>query len=567
MISREIISSLLVKIYGKQQGRIALDRVSELIGFYYKNQPPSTKLFSHEDIILITYGNTLMHEEEPPLSVLKRFANQYLKNVVTVIHLLPFFPFSSDDGFAVTDFMTVDPALGDWNDIAAFKDGFGLMFDWVLNHISSKSHWFKNYLSGKKGFEQLAIEVDPETDVSQVTRPRALPLLTPFKKKNGQIVHLWTTFGADQIDLNYASIDVLLKMLEVLLLYVKQGTTILRLDAIAYLWKELGTSCIHHPKTHALVRLFRAVLDMVAPHVAILTETNVPHKENISYFGDNGNEAQMVYNFSLPPLLLHTFITEDSRILCHWAKNLQTDLKKAVFFNFTASHDGIGMRPLEGILTEQQMAAMTNQVSQNEGRISYCNNPDGSKSPYELNITYLDALRQKSDTDLKHIRRFLASQAIALTLPGVPGIYIHSILGSRNWHEGVRKTGRARSINREKLQEETVVAELTKPDSFRSSIFFPYYNLLKIRRQQPAFHPKATCKVLDLGSKVFGLIRENNHQKIYALTNVSSVLVEVSILEEDSDRKVQDLITQEEYNLARIRLLPHQTLWLKQYLN
>jgi sucrose phosphorylase len=563
MASRERISSLLVEIYGEQQGRIALDRLMELIAYFPANQYPSPKRFSHKDVILITYGNTLMHEEEPPLSVLRRFTDHYLKDIVTFIHLLPFFPFSSDDGFAVTDFTMVDPAFGDWKNIAAFKENFGLMFDWVLNHVSAKSLWFENYLSNKKGFGQLAIEVDPKTDLSQVIRPRTLPLLTPFKKKNGQIVYLWTTFSTDQIDLNYTSIDVLLKMLAVLLLYVKKGAMILRLDAVAYLWKEVGTSCIHHPKTHALVRLFRAVLDMVAPHVAIITETNVPHKENISYFGDDGNEAQMVYNFSLPSLLLYTFITEDSRIFCHWAENLQTGFKKAVFFNFTASHDGIGMRPLEGILTKQQMVAMTNQVTQNKGHISYKDNPDGTQSPYELNITYLDALRQKSDTDLTHIRRFLASQAIPLTLPGVPGIYIHSILGSRNWHEGVHKTGRARSINREKLQEKNVLAELTRHDSFRSSIFFPYYNLLRIRREQPAFHPDATCKILDIGPKAFGLTRENNHQKIYALTNISSTLVEISILGEGSSGKVQDLITQKKYTPARIRLLPHQTLWLR----
>ena len=558
----EIISSLLVEIYGEQKGRAAFKRIYEIVEAFPCERHQPQKIFSQKDVVLITYGDTLLDAEKSALAVLKEFADGYLKEAVTAIHLLPFFPFSSDDGFAVIDFLTVDSALGNWDDIAALKGDFDLMFDWVLNHVSAQSPWFQNYLSNKKGFEQLAIEVDPKMDLSQVTRPRTLPLLTPFSKKDGQTVHLWTTFSPDQIDLNYKSIDVLLKMIEVLLFYIQKGAVILRLDAVAYLWKEVGTNCIHHLKTHALVRLFRAVLDQVAPHVAIITETNVPHQENIAYFGDHGNEAQMVYNFSLPPLLLHTFLTEESHILSRWLSDLQTGSTMTTFFNFTASHDGIGVRPLEGILTERQMAVLIERVSQNGGRVSYRNNPDGTRSPYEINITYLDALRQKSDTDQDHIQRFLASQALALALPGVPGVYIHSLLGSRNWQEGVLKTGQPRSINRRKLPQEEVVMELNDPNSFRAKIFFCYRSLLKLRRKQPAFHPNSAWKVLDLGSKVFCLVREADQQKIYALTNVSSESLEVSIPEENLSRKIRDLITQEKYTLNRIRLLPHQTLWL-----
>ena len=563
MTPLETIASLLVEIYGEQRGRVAFRRVRKITETFSNKPDQPKKIFSQKDVVLITYAGTLLHPDKPALTVLKQFSDGYLKEAVTVIHLLPFFPFSSDDGFSVLDFMSVDPPLGDWDDIAALKYNFDLMFDWVLNHVSAQSPWFQNYLSIKEEFEQLAIEVDPKMDLSQVTRPRTQPLLTAFTKEDGRTVHLWTTFSADQIDLNYKSIDVLVKMIEVLLFYVQKGAVILRLDAVSYLWKEVGTNCIHHLKTHALVRLFRAVLDQVAPHVAIITETNVPHQENISYFGDHGNEAQMVYNFSLPPLLLHTFLTEDSRVLSRWVGDLQTGSTMTTFFNFTASHDGIGVRPLEGILTEQQMNLLMEQVRQNGGRVSYRNNPDGTRSPYELNITYIDALRQKSDTDQQHIQRFLASQAIALALPGVPGVYIHSLLGSRNWQEGVLKTGRPRSINREKLPQEEVVTELKDPNSFRARIFFPYRNLLKLRRKLPAFHPNSAWKVLDLGPKVFCLVRHDDRQKIYALTNVSSELLEVSIPGENSARKVRDLITQEEYTLFRIRLLPHRTLWLQ----
>jgi len=119
---------------------------------------------------------------------------------------------------------------------------------------------------------------------------------------------------------------------------------IARLDAVAFLWKELGTNCLHLPETHELVKLFRDVCEIVAPRAIILTETNVPHAENVSYFGQ-GDEAHMVYQFSLPPLLLHAFITGNGQYLTHWASGLEPPPAGCTFFNFTASHDGVGVRP------------------------------------------------------------------------------------------------------------------------------------------------------------------------------------------------------------------------------
>ncbi|MGD9213113.1 MAG: sugar phosphorylase [Desulfobacteraceae bacterium] len=562
MIEMQAISSLLEKIYGQAMGRCAFERIAKLIDSYPLIQGRSQNFFSQQDVILITYGDSLKLPGRSPLSTLKHFADEYLSEIVTLIHILPFFPFSSDDGYAVKDFETVDPRLGTWSDVIALKDNFGLIFDWVLNHISSKSIWFENYLHEKKGFENLAIEIDPGVDLSQVARPRTLPLLTPFKKKNNQTVHLWTTFGPDQIDFNYACVDVLGKMLEVLLLYVQNGAVALRLDAIAYLWKEVGTSCVHLPQTHALVRLFRAVLDRIAPHVVLLTETNVPHEENISYFGNGHNESQMVYNFTLSSLLAYTLIAEDSRLFSSWAENLDTPSEMTTFLNFTASHDGIGLRPLEGILTNQQMERLLQLVHQNGGQLSYKSNPKGSATPYEMNISYFDLLNGDSDSEALQIARFLASQTIMLEFPGVPGIYIHSLLGSRNWQKGILKTGRARSINREKLSYHEVVKAINHRNSLRYRIFHPYRNLIKIRKQQPAFHPRSAFKILDLGPKLFGMIRFTSEQKIYALTNITSKTVRLSLIGKVPEQRMQDLLTQQEHPLARIILLPYQTLWL-----
>jgi sucrose phosphorylase len=558
----EKVKDLLIRIYGEQTGALALERIAPIIGKYGAQKKKKASYFSQEDVVLITYGDSLKKEGEAPLATLHAFANQYLKGAISNIHFLPFFPYSSDDGFSVMDFFEIDPALGTWQDVAAIGEDFELMFDYVVNHFSAKGQWFENYLAGRKGFEDFAIEVDPATDLSMVTRPRSLPLLSEYNKKNGQTVHLWTTFSADQIDFDFHSLNVLEQMIDVLLFYADRGATILRLDAIAYLWKEIGTSCIHLPQTHQMVKLFRAVLDRVAPDVIILTETNVPHDENISYFGDGHDEAQMVYNFTLPPLLLYTFVTEDATILSDWAEGLHLASENNTFFNFTASHDGIGVRPLEGILEPGEIETLIEIVKSNDGQVSYKRNPDGSDSPYELNITYVDAI--PGDRYSIQADKFLASQSIQYALPGVPATYIHSLLGSRNWVEGVRQTGRARTINREKLQIEKLISELKDPDSFRARVFFPYLDLINTRKKQPAFHPNADFEILNIDPKIFGIKRFSDDQTIVALTNIASESVSISLPAGPADGTMVDLITGKDVEPSAIQIDPYQYMWLEE---
>ena len=555
---------LLKQIYGQKGGESAYHRLLSIIGSAPEKRQDGKPQFSQKDIFLITYGDSLQSLKETPLKTLHRFADKYLKGVFSTIHFLPFFPYSSDDGFSVIDFFSINPDLGTWQDVRDFHPDFGLMFDYVVNHISAQSPWFKKYLGGKKSYETLAIEMDPSTDLSQVTRPRSLPLLTEFKKQTGDRVHLWTTFSADQVDLNFASIDVLEKMIKVLLFYVAQGATVLRLDAVAYLWKTVGTACIHLSQTHDMVRLFRKVLDRVAPEVMLITETNVPHLENTSYFGDGTNEAQMVYNFTLPPLLLYTFAKSDATVLSRWAQGLEVPSNRNTFFNFTASHDGIGVRPLEGILPKNEVDELILIVEQNGGSVSYKHNPDGTRSPYELNITYIDALLDpKEEKDPLHVNRILVSQAIQYALPGVPATYIHSLLGSRNWQEGVQQTGQPRSINREKLNLDHLETELVDPGSFRSKLFFPYLEMIKTRKKQPAFHPNSNFEIMPIDPKIFAIIRSCREQTIYALNNISPDRVSISLSLRHLPENMKDLISGQMITIDSFQMMPYQVLWLE----
>ena len=552
----------LTFLYGEEQAPHILVRVEKLLaGYRVRIQPRSGEL-TERDSILITYGDQVQSQNEKPLQTLNTFCKKYLNGVVSGIHILPFYPWTSDDGFSVVDYRQIDPALGAWEDVSAMQGHFRLMFDGVINHISSQSEWFQKFLNDEVRYREYFIIVEGEPDLTQVIRPRTLPLLTTFQTASGE-KRLWTTFSADQIDLNYKNPEVLLEILDILLLYVERGATFIRLDAIAYLWREIGTNCVHLPQTHRVVQFLRAALDEIALHVHLITETNVPHAENLSYFGDGTNEAQLVYNFALPPLTLHTFHTGNARILSDWARTLTLPSDKTTFFNFLASHDGIGLNPARGILSDAGIDSLVENALAHSGLISYKHNTDGTQSPYEMNINYFDALSDPNGNeplDLQ-VNCFISAQAIMLSIVGVPGIYFHSLFGSRGWSEGVKLKGHNRTINREKLQFEELQDQLADENSLRSKVFTKYCQLLKARSSISAFHPHGAQTILDIHPSIFALERTSpdGNSRALCLHNVSKQEVSFSTEYESA----VDLFTGQTVQNSTITLEPYQVMWLK----
>jgi glucosylglycerate phosphorylase len=563
------LTSYLSFLYGAEKTPPLLDRIHRIIDDYRSRIPERNGELTEKDSLLITYGDQLISPDEKPLQTLGEFSREYLRGVIGGIHILPFYPWTSDDGFSVTDYREVDPALGEWDDISVLQKNFRLMFDGVINHISSQSEWFKSFLNGDAQYADYFILAEESPALSKVVRPRALPLLTLFHTPSGE-KRVWTTFSADQIDLNYQNPEVLFEILDILLMYVERGATFIRLDAIGYLWKEIGTTCIHLPQTHQMIQFLRAVLDDVAPFVQLITETNVPHIDNISYFGDGTNEAQLVYNFALPPLVLHTFRVGDASALSDWAKELTLPSDRVTFFNFLASHDGIGLNPVRGILPEQDIEALVEKTLEHGGLISYKLNSDGSQSPYEMNISYFDALSNPQGNEPLELQaaRFMAAQSIMLSLVGVPGIYFHSLFGSRSWRAGVDVTARNRTINRQKFDLATLETELADPASLRSLVFQRYAHLLRARSTSSAFDPHGKQQVLDCGKATFALLRisPDGSQRVLCLHNVSrqSQNLTPDLKDIFSSVPLTDLTTDRPIDNATgsLSLQPYQTLWL-----
>ncbi len=525
-------------------------------------------LWSQKDALLITYGNSIIDGAHKPLDLLSDFLGTYLDGILNAVHILPFFPYTSDDGFAVSDFRSVNPQLGDWPDINRIANDFTLMSDLVLNHVSSQGEWFNAYRQGQVPYDKFFFEASPDDDLRDVVRPRTTPLLQEVETSAG-IKHVWCTFSHDQIDLDFRNPEVLLEFLRIIRLHVDNGVQIIRLDAVAFLWKDVGSPSIHLPQTHAVIKLMRLLCDFATEKIILLTETNVPKAENLSYFGA-GDEAHAIYNFPLPPLILHAMMSGNAQYLRQWQRGMPPAPMGCAYLNFTASHDGIGMRPAEGLLPEDEKQQVIDTVKDLGGLVSMRTMPDGSESPYELNTTFYDAMSRTFDgADKHHHMRFICSQTIVMSLEGIPAFYIHAMLATDNDHVSVEKRGMNRAINRHRWDYPSLRKLLDDPKTRHARALSDLSDRLKIRQNQAAFHPNATQFTVNMGDeRIFGIWRQSldRHQSIFALHNVSNAEVRVpsAALNLIEDQHWMDLLSGDtiDATAAEVIVAPYQCMWI-----
>ena len=582
------IKDKLKILYGKKKSKKSYKEIRRLLKVYHAHKTPEMiewekefkkeNRFSEKDSILITYGDLISNSGQPPLETLSEISTTYFKSAFNTIHILPFFPSSSDRGFAIMDFEEVDPNLGNWQDIINLKKDFRLMFDGVFNHVSSKSRWFQEFLNQNQEYLDFFTVFNTKQQISPdhlklIVRPRTSDILVSFNTLNGSRL-VWATFSPDQIDLNYHNPKVLEKIVEILLMYIRRGADIIRLDAVTYLWEELGTGCAHLDQNHVTIQLLRDILDAVSPHVALITETNVSHEDNIKYFGDGSNEAQMVYNFALPPLVLHAFQTENCKKLNDWASKLSPISKTATYFNFLDSHDGIGIMAVKGILSKEEIEMMALKVLEHGGYISYKDEGDGSASPYELNITWFSAINREDDkepVDLK-VKRYIASRSIALVIMGVPGIYLHGLFGSKNEAEQVIIEKDRRSINRKNISKTELLKALDNKKSTIHKITNIITHLLKIRKSEKAFHPNSEQRIIPVSDSIFCVkrISVDKKSRIVAYVNVTNQnqIFKLDLSDEKMDNAhwndiISGNVIKHDKKFIEIKLKPYDIGWLK----
>ena len=518
------------------------------------------------DSLVITYGDSVLLDDEKPLRTLNRFLDKYCRSSISGVHILPFYPFTSDDGFSVLDYSSVNESLGDWEDINAIANNYSLMADLVVNHCSARSPWFENFIKGRDPGRGFFYTASPDDDLSTVVRPRTNDLLREVETSEGT-QYVWCTFSHDQVDLNFRNPAVLKQFVSIIKQYLDNGIRIFRLDAIAFLWKEIGTNCLNLEQTHEMVRLFRTLIEQAQHDAIIITETNIPNRENLEYFG-NADEAHCVYNFSLPPLLVNTLVTGSCGYLKQWMMSMPPARNGTAYFNFVASHDGIGLRPAEGLLSDAEINSLVKTMQDFGGHVSWRALDDGNSKPYEINIALIDALQGTvRGADDLGLQRFVCAHAIMLALEGIPAIYIHSLVGTHNDHQRVENSGHNRAINRHQWNYTKLEEALADQNSSHYIVYNQLKQLLKIRRQQSAFHPNATQFTLHLGDQLFGFWRQSldRQQSVFCISNISDqgqtlTLADINLIDNE---QWHDLISGQPCSGGNgIEMETYQTVWI-----
>ena len=547
-------------IYGEEYDPAIVDQLVEImrIAEHFYAPTPYTNHWSEKDVTVITYGDSIL-DKDRPLRVLKNFLDEHLSETISTVHILPYFPWTSDDGFAISDYLSVHPDLGDWSDLESISGSYRLMSDLVINHCSASHEWFVQFEQNEEPGASYFTTVSPDADLSQVVRPRTSDLLKKVDER-----HVWCTFSHDQVDLNFQNPDVLLEFAKIIREHLDHGVSTFRLDAVAFIWKEIGTTCLNLPQTHEIIRLLRTLIEHVKPDAILITETNIPNRENLSYFG-NFNEAHSIYNFSLPPLLLHAMTSGSCQHLKNWLMSMPPAQPGTTYFNFLASHDGIGLRPAEGLLTNEEIDELVAKMKLNGGLVSHRALSSGQARPYEINISLFDAFQGPDGLGLE---RFLTAHTILLALEGMPAIYIHSLLGTHNDLEKVSRTKHNRHINRKQWSLKELETELADENSSHSRVLSRLKELIRIRRQQSAFHPNATQFTLHLGEQIFAFWRQslNRGQNIFCLHNISSnpQVISLSSVNLVATEDWIDLLSGEEIDSGATELYfePYQSYWL-----
>ena len=521
--------------------------------------------WTQNTIVMITYADTIEDTNSLPINSINKFLKTYCADTFEIVHILPFFPSSSDKGFSVKDYYSVYHQFGQWNDILRISKDFGVMADVVINHGSSESLWFKNFIKGEGKGSDYFLNFDEPFDTSKVVRPRTSDLLNPVETADG-IKYIWCTFSKDQVDYNFSNPIVLFEFVQIIIFYLSKGITVFRFDAVAFIWKKIGTSCINLEKTHEIVRLFRTLLAYLSPKAILVTETNTPARENVSYFG-NANEAHWIYNFSLPPILIYSILAGDSSYLEKLTMSMPPSQLGTSYLNFIASHDGIGLRPAETFLTKDEVTRFINLMEQNGGKVSYRSNNTDTPEAYEINITLFDAMKESFNKEVSlSVDRYLCIHTIMLSLEGVPAFYIHSLLGTENDYALYKQTNHNRSLNRGKIQFSEL--DLSNQSKSESYLFLELKKLILIRKKQPAFHPNAVQFTLHLGKNLYGIWRQSldKKQSIFCISNLTDKEVKLSLLDLNliGFDHWRDLITEIEVDdiASEMRLKPYQTMWL-----
>ena len=518
--------------------------------------------------VLITYADSIYKNGEATLITLRDLLSKHLGSLSKVVHILPFLKSTSDGGFAVSSYDSLEEKFGDWDDLKSISNNHVLMADLVLNHVSSSHPWVQQFIKSQEPGISNVFSPEQNLDWSNVVRPRSSSLFSQINTEDGP-KQVWTTFGPDQIDLNWHNPKMTLEFLNLIITYLSNGIKWFRLDAVGFIWKESGTTCLHLPKAHSIVKILRVLLNNLYENGVLITETNVPQKENLSYLIPE-DEAHMAYNFPLPPLLLEAIITSRADILNSWIFNWPELPDNTTLFNFTASHDGVGLRALEGLMNEKRIKDLLINCEKRGGLVSHRRLSNGDDKPYELNISWWSAMEDSSrDSNRYQFERFILTQLLVMALKGVPAFYLPALLASENDIKNFSMTGQRRDLNREKFKSDNLLSVLNNPESNANKNLKYLRNAMDVRSELKQFNPCSEMKCLSKDrSDIVVIKRGKGPKSIFAIHNMTENKINYQLNDNDLPQildnvsNMQDYLASTKYNWKNISLKPFQVIWL-----
>ncbi len=542
-----------------------LDNFSEKSAY---EEISNKKIWDESHSVLITYADSIYKNGEATLITLRNLLSNYFGSLSKVVHILPFLKSTSDGGFAVSSYDSLEEKFGSWDDLKSISKNHDLMADLVLNHISSSHPWVQQFIKSQEPGISNVFSPQANLDWSNVVRPRSSSLFSQINTEDGP-KKVWTTFGPDQIDLNWHNPKMTLEFLNLIINYLSNGIKWFRLDAVGFIWKESGTTCLHLPKAHSIVKILRVLLNNLYENGVLITETNVPQKENLSYLIPE-DEAHMAYNFPLPPLLLEAIITSRADILNSWIFNWPELPDNTTLFNFTASHDGVGLRALEGLMNEKRIKDLLINCEKRGGLVSHRRLSNGDDKPYELNISWWSAMEDSSrDSNRYQFERFILTQLLVMALKGVPAFYLPALLASENDIKNFSMTGQRRDLNREKFKSDNLLSVLNNPESNANKNLKYLRNAMDVRSELKQFNPCSEMKCLSKDrSDIVVIKRGKGPNSIFAIHNMTENKINYQLNDNDLPQildnvsNMQDYLASTKYNWKNISLEPFQVIWL-----
>jgi sucrose phosphorylase len=427
---------------------------------------------SKNGVMLITYANSMGKN----IAQLEYVLNHIVKGAVAGVHILPFFPSSSDRGFSPLRYDIVDPEFGDWSDLARLSEKYFLMYDFMINHLSSQSSYFQDFIAKKdkspfttmfirhKDFWPNGEPTTEEIERIYKRKPKAPNVIVKFN--NGTAERVWCSFGDDQIDLNIQSEVTWQFIQDNLKILADHGAAFIRLDAFAYTTKKVGSTCFFEEPE--IWEILDRVKNILSPYqVEILPEVHEHYAIQLKL----AEKGYWVYDFALPMLLLHALHTGETTNLVHW---LQICPRKQL--TTLDTHDGIGVVDVRGLLTDEQIDRTKDLLFSHGANIKRIYNTEayGNLDIYQINCTYYSALGNNNDA-------YTIARAVQMFAPGIPQIYYVGLLAGKNDIKLVESTKNGRDINRHSFTIEEIARETKRP------VVQKILKLMRFRNEFPAF--------------------------------------------------------------------------------